>query len=188
MVTPLRSKYASKLKRAWYFPDTGEKICAKCGTKASVSNFFRHSATQDGWHSWCKECCKIGNQKSKEKKYLSFEGRINTILQSCKRSAKKRGHIVNLTRDDLLEMWNYQEGVCAYTGIVMLTQANSPYSVSVERIDNSVGYTKENTILVCNIVNKMKSNFDGVLFYKICRAVVDMLGDEEGNLGVDFIK
>ena len=31
--------YASKQKRAFYFPDTNEKLCAKCGEKKSVDFF-----------------------------------------------------------------------------------------------------------------------------------------------------
>ena len=56
--------YANKNKRAIYFPETNEKICAKCGEKKSVESFFKHSATQDGWHSWCKACCKQGRWQS----------------------------------------------------------------------------------------------------------------------------
>lgn len=70
-----------------------------------------------------------------------------------------------------------------------MTTAPSEYnSVSVERIDNSVGYTVENTILVCNIVNRMKSNISGEVFFDVCRDVVRHLGDADGNLDVDFAK
>ena len=70
----------------------------------------------------------------------------------------------------------------------MTTQANCPTTVSVERIDSKQGYTKENTVLVCNVVNRMKSNFSGELFYFVCQAVVSHLGDGNGELAVDFDK
>jgi len=70
----------------------------------------------------------------------------------------------------------------------MTTQPNSPTSVSIERIDSKQGYTAENTVLVCNIVNRMKSDFSGKLFYSVCRAVIGHLGDDNGELGVDFYK
>lgn len=63
---------------------------------------------------------------------------------------------------------------------------DSPYSVSVERIDSSLGYTKENTVLVCNAINRMKSNFEAELFYEMCKGVVGHLGDDSGNLKVQF--
>jgi hypothetical protein len=70
----------------------------------------------------------------------------------------------------------------------MTTAPNEYTSVSVERIDSSVGYTAENTILVCNVINRMKSDLPGEVFFDMCRAVTDFLGDEDGNLGVDFRK
>lgn len=70
----------------------------------------------------------------------------------------------------------------------MTTAANEYNSVSVERIDNNVGYTAKNTILVCNIVNRMKSDIPGETFFEACRDVVKHLGDADGNLDVDFCK
>ena len=85
-------------------------------------------------------------------------------------------------------MWEAQGGKCAYTFFDMTTQASSPYSVSVERIDSAIGYTKQNTILVCFAVNRMKSDFDPLLFYEFCRGVVKHLGDKDGKLKVEFRK
>lgn len=188
MSEPLRSKYANSTKRAFYFPDTNEKICAKCSVKTSIENFFKHRQTQDGYHSWCKSCCKKGSEKSKAKKYSTFEGRVTTFLRTCKNSAEKRQHSFELTKEMLLEMWELQHGICAYTGIQMTTQPSSAYSVSVERIDSSKGYTKDNTVLVCNAINKMKTNLDPVLFFEMCSAVTKFLGDKDGNLNVEFVK
>lgn len=70
-----------------------------------------------------------------------------------------------------------------------MTTASGEYnSVSVERIDNSIGYTAENIILVCNIVNRMKSDLEGKAFFNVCRDVARHLGDADGNLDVDFAK
>lgn len=153
-----------------------------------IENFFKHNQTKDGHHSWCKSCCKEGNERSRLKKYSTFEGRISTFLSCCKRNSIKRGQECTITSDDLLSAWHQQDGVCAYTGIKMTTAPNEYHSVSVERIDNEIGYTPENTILVCNIINQMKSNIPGEVFYEFCRSVVKHLGDEDGNLDVDFSK
>lgn len=188
MNCPERSKYANKTKRAWFYPETQEKICAKCKTKFSIIEFFKHKQTKDGFHSWCKHCCKQGNARSKEKKYSSFEGRIATFLTSCRKSAEKRKQTCSITANDLKQAWEAQSGICVYTGWAMTTQANCATTVSVERIDSKQGYTKENTVLVCNAVNRMKSNFSGEFFYSVCQAVVSHIGDGNGELAVDFVK
>ena len=85
-------------------------------------------------------------------------------------------------------MWEKQQGHCAYSFIKMKLEPNTPYSVSVERINSSIGYTKENTVLVCNAVNRMKTDLNPELFFEFCSAIAHHLGDKDGNLKVRFVK
>lgn len=176
--------------------DEGEQVmakmrtCSHCGNEfpATSDFFYRHKNTSDGWHSWCKPCCREGNKRSLAKRYSTFEGRISTFLLSCKTSAKKRGQEFSLTRNDFLQMWDAQGGLCVYTGMQMELQPNTLLSVSVERVDSSIGYTASNTVLCCNVVNRMKSNLDGQTFFDMCKAVTLWMSDESLNLDVEFVK
>jgi len=85
-------------------------------------------------------------------------------------------------------MWAAQDGLCVYTGIEMELQPNTLLSVSVERIDSSVGYTAENTVLCCNAVNRMKSDLDPETFFDLCKAVTLWLSDENLNRDVEMVK
>jgi len=85
-------------------------------------------------------------------------------------------------------MWETQGGVCVYTGLEMELQPNTLLSVSVERIDSKIGYTSENTVLCCNVVNRMKSDLDGQTFFDVCKAVTMWLSDDKTNLDVEFVK
>ena len=168
----------------------GLKSCSKCNGEfpATKEHFYAHSQTPDGFHSWCKSCCKEGNKKSIEKKYSTFEGRITTFLRTCKDSAKKRNQEFSLTRQNFLDMWEQQEGLCVYTGLPMELAPATLFSVSVERVDNSVGYTAENTVLVTNAVNRMKSNMEGEDFFHFCKCVTLWLSNKELDLDVEFDK
>lgn len=170
--------------------EDGARTCSKCGDAfpPSTEYFFRHSQRSDGLHSWCKPCCKDGSRRSIQKRYSSFEGRIPTFLTSCRNAAKKRGNEFSLTREDFLRMWELQQGVCAYTGWPLELGPNTPFSVSVERIDSKIGYTDKNTVLVCRVVNTMKSDIAPELFYEACRAVSLWLGDESSERVVEFKK
>ena len=165
------------------------RSCFKCKKKfpASADFFFRHNERSDGLHSWCKSCCKEGNNRSRSKKYSTFEGRIPTFMRSCKNSAIKRGHEFSITATDLHDMWNAQGGVCCYSGFSMELQPNSPFSVSVERIDNAIGYTADNTVLVCKAVNSMKSSLPAEQFLMFCKAVAGWMQDGNGQ-DVRFLK
>jgi hypothetical protein len=85
-------------------------------------------------------------------------------------------------------MWDRQEGICVYTGFKMELQPNTLLSVSVERVDSNVGYIPENTVLCCNVVNRMKSDLDAEIFFDICRSVTRWLSNENLELDVEFSK
>ena len=59
----------------------------------------------------------------------------------------------------LYELWKEQNGKCAVTGESMTYvrgQGSVPTNLSIDRIDNNVGYTRDNIRLVCYQVNFMK--------------------------------
>ena len=164
------------------------KTCFKCKETKDVNLFFKHSQTPDGLHSWCKACCTIGNIKSRNKANSKIETRARVFLRNAKNSAKKRNNEFDLTIQDIVDCWNNQYQICAYSGIDMTLEANKLNTVSIERIDSNIGYTKDNTILVCQAINRMKSDFSYDDFYRLCSSVAKFLGDSELNLNVGAYK
>jgi len=151
------------------------KTCFKCKETKSTDQFFKHFATKDGFHSWCKICCNVGNSKSRDKLNSTIEGRAKIFLQNARKSAIKRKQIFDLEIKDIVDCWNNQEQTCAYSGRAMTLKHGELNTVSIERIDSSIGYTKDNTILVCNAVNRMKSNFNLSDFVCFCKDISKFL-------------
>ena len=164
------------------------KKCFKCKQSKAFSLFFKHEQTTDGYHSWCKSCCSEGNKKAREKKNSTIEGRAAIFLQNARKSAIKRKQEFAITLEDIVEFWNKQEQTCPYTGRTMTLESGKLNTVSIERIDSSIGYTKDNTILVCQAVNRMKSDFSLDDFYSICADVAAFLGDEKLKINVGAYK
>lgn len=160
------------------------KVCFKCKEQKPFDLFFKHGQTSDGYHSWCKVCCKEGNSKSRAKVNLTIEGRAKIFLRNAKNSANKRKQDFNLTVDDVVDFWHKQKGICPYTGRKLELKAGCLNTVSIERIDSKIGYTKENTILVCQAVNRMKSDFSFEEFYELCADIAKFLGDKSLKLNV----
>lgn len=164
------------------------KTCFKCKESKPFELFFRHRQTSDGRHSWCKKCCTEGNERSRAKQNLTIEGRARVFLRNAKKSAAKRNQEFTLTIADIVECWSAQSGICAYSGRQMMLEAGYFNTVSIERIDSSVGYTPNNTILVCQAINRMKSDFPFDEFYALCSDVAHFLGDEQRQLAVGAYK
>ena len=109
----------------------------------------------------------------------SIEGYLKQILSSIKNGKGRRDS--EITIDDLLEIYNSQEGKCALTGMEMTlgdkrNGNNNPYSLSVDRIDNSLGYTKENVWMVIKAVNQFKSCYGLGDVFKVVRAMYEENG------------
>lgn len=79
-------------------------------------------------------------------------------------SATKRNVQFDLQIEDLIELYDLQEGKCVYSNLPMLINNiktelyTNPETLSVDRKDPAKGYTKDNIQMCCNIYNLMKSN------------------------------
>jgi hypothetical protein len=80
------------------------------------------------------------------------------------RNINKRNKEVDVTIDDLKEIWEYQNGICPYLGIKLILSSyskinkNHIYSASLDRIDSSKGYVKGNIQWISRSINFMKNN------------------------------
>jgi hypothetical protein len=114
-------------------------------------------------------------------------GRLKIILAGAKRHSIPRGHgDIELTLDDLLSLWNKQSGRCAYTGWELNTHTKSPRLVSLERVDNSIGYVKDNCVLVCWMANNAKGTYNMADFVALCHSVANYKRGELSDFVVDI--
>lgn len=83
---------------------------------------------------------------------------LKSILSNLRASAKKRGIPFDLTTSDLDEI-----GIpitCPVLGIPIHFNRGKvcDNSISIDRIDSTKGYTKDNIVIVSQRVNSLKSN------------------------------
>jgi hypothetical protein len=87
------------------------------------------------------------------------------FTQKIEGKSKKYGEISDIDLNFLKELWHKQNGKCAYTGIDMKLPrnchetVNSPMRASLDRIDSSRGYFKDNVEFVCQFINLGKNTF-----------------------------
>jgi len=97
------------------------------------------------------------------------------MLYSAKGRAKKRGISCTVTPQFLFDLYEKQEGMCALTGFKMSTiygEGRKHRNISLDRIDNTKGYSQKNVQLVCHIVNIMKNNLTQEEFIEYCKAII----------------
>ena len=81
-----------------------------------------------------------------------------------------------LTLDYLMELYGRQDGKCALSGKDMTYvagQGRIPTNISIDRIDNNVGYEVGNIQLVCIQANKMKAELTKADLLEWCDAIAN---------------
>jgi hypothetical protein len=126
--------------------------------------------------SYCSRICRQlyaqQNGTHNKDEYTGFR----TLL----RSANKRNKYIDLTLEEMKEVWNSQEKICPYTGLILnLYTGNTRKLVtaidaaSLDRIDSSKGYVKSNIQFVSMMANHAKNNQSHQTMVEFCKRVAE---------------
>ena len=100
----------------------------------------------------------------------------NALFGRWKTNAKSRNYPFEVTIEYLQEVLEKQNYKCAYTNMNMLCpktynekreMTSSPYLISLDRIDNDLGYVDGNVHFVCVWTNKAKGSYSHKTFLEI---------------------
>lgn len=163
----------------------GTKFCYSCGKDEDVTEFsIDIYSEKDGLQTYCKTCQKTNGRIFFSKLDKFLQKLINDAKQRCKKSAKiERNITVEITFDDVMNLYKIQRGKCAITGRKMThncvndREADSQhimnlYNISIDRIDSTKGYTKNNIRLICAAVNRIRLDLTDIELSRICLNVI----------------
>jgi len=123
---------------------------------------------------------KISTDKARRKGRKT--NRITLIFHSAKNNAKSKGREFLISRENIVDLFEKQKGLCYYTNkpmyINIIDEANSNDSISIDRVDSSIGYTKDNIVLCRWIVNKIKNDLSLDYLLEIIRDINKIFPDE----------
>ncbi len=167
------------------------KICNVCKKKLPLSAFHKRSQNKGGVRYSCIDCVKKESKKTcPDCKIMHYgENRKTTRCKKCyplykksiqlygsiKVRSKKNNLEFDLTKDWLL---NRILNPCPMTGITYVlskglgSNVRLPYAPSIDRIDPSRGYTKENCRMVCWWYNITKYTYTDEEVLELCRKVI----------------
>lgn len=89
---------------------------------------------------------------------------VSYLYKNCYKNNKRFGSDIDFDPNYILELYNKQNGLCAYFKIPLIisTENKHPLKPSIDRIDNNKGYTKDNIVLCCLMANMGRNscNYD----------------------------
>lgn len=153
--------------------------CIECKTE-DVENFYPKNRRR------CKKCI-ISNSKNRnnyhelgDEEKAKLKDRTNKWVDSnifrvrflaARIRAKKNNLDFDIDEDFLKEIYISQNKRCFYSGVELHLKRSKFYSVSIDRIDSSLGYVKNNVVLTCDIINRMKNELSKEEFLSIIRNI-----------------
>jgi len=136
------------------------KTCNICGETKNIDNFYKSQRSMK-----CKDCTlQITKEYKKERrKNLDFrksegikqkERRVR-LWQNTLINDSKRGREHDLTVNDINEIYERQNGLCYWFKVPLIpsNKLKHPQQPSLDRLDGSKGYTKNNVVLTCYSAN-----------------------------------
>ncbi|CAE7254718.1 pmpB [Symbiodinium sp. CCMP2592] len=136
--------------RTFRGPDEeGRCFCSRCGIWKWQSEYSKCAASRTGMQPLCKQCA----CDAKLTWLQTLRGHGISLLTTARRRATSRKGVWTgafaLDLDDILVMLWMQGGRCYYSGVPLHCAAGpADWAWSIERLDNSVTYTKENCVLI----------------------------------------
>lgn len=138
---PTKNPKTCAAKNCPYFLKNAEETRQNVVKHSNVSNRNRHN-----------DSILLENR---EHGFVLIKGRYNKYMLE----AKKRGLQWQLEPQDIESMWIQQEGKCKQTGLQLSCGTNNHNQTwSLDRIDNSKPYTKDNVQIVSKTYNMMKGS------------------------------
>jgi hypothetical protein len=145
----------------------------KCKVSFEESDgYFYYNKKQDKYYGWCKYCHKKRvSDRAKRKRYTQkhrvrplssdpIEEKFIKMHRSVVQRHKNKQHSGEVvTTKELISKHQHQNNKCYYTGLDYKMFERGPLCISIDRVDNTKGYTNENTVLCCYFVNIAKNQW-----------------------------
>jgi len=133
-----------------------KKNCRRCEKNKPLQHFSISRGNTDGYSNTCKSCV---SQRNKEY-WRTPKGRISYIYNSQKRASKDRGHLPpDYTMNDLY-LWALGKGLEQLVTSWKASGYKKNLAPSIDRLDDSKGYSFSNIQLVTWDQNNCKAYAD----------------------------
>lgn len=166
----------------------GKVTCVNCGIEFEKSQSEINRSEKLNRRHFCSRQC-VGSYSSNWHNPNAYRYDITkhsgwrkdeyTKFRYHYRNIKNRFKDVEITMDDMKEIWEEQKGICPFTGVKLKLSSytniekNILLSASLDRIDSNKGYIKDNIRWVSRGINLMKSNSSDKELWEMCRFIYE---------------
>jgi hypothetical protein len=148
-----------------------QRTCKKCNLVKPKEEFCKLNST--AYSYMCKDCFNE-NRSSNRNDYFfkTLNSFITHKIANARKRAKKKNINFDLDIEFIINLYEKQNGLCALSKETLTFERNNFKNLSIDRVNSSKGYTKDNVQLVCEIVNCMKLDLNVEDFILFCKKIV----------------
>jgi len=177
----METRYEKTLKyRDDFLPENYDKqlTCWDCKKTKNRRVFPYRKQYADNKEKRCKKCNCLNHIKRKEN--YSKDQIIGVMLKSAELSSKKREARgrdcqFSITKEDIMKLVKKQDNKCIYTGREFGWTYKHLNKPSIDRINSSKGYTKDNIQLVVFQANQAKSDMTHEEFINFVKEIYSFI-------------
>lgn len=151
------------------------KCKCDCGNIVIVMGYRLRSGGTKSCGCWKREFNR--NRNNKQHPSWTGIGEIpGTIIGRIKDSSKKRGIRFNVSSQYIYNLFLKQKSKCAMSGIPLAFDTRSGFgdgNASLDRIDSSKGYVKNNLQWLHKDINIMKRHHSEKYFLELCQKITE---------------
>ncbi len=146
------------------------KPCYKCG---NLQSYLRKNYAKESLR--LNKMCKVCSNRVVDNSHLGFYKDIPiSWFNKVKVCAETRGLKFELTIEYIWELYVEQDNRCSLSDIAIgWSEIGQRHTISIDRIDSSKGYLKDNVQLVQKDINMMKQAYSQDYFIQLCKEVAN---------------
>ena len=141
------------------------KCICECGSEHIVLKANLLAGKSNG----CSSCAAISSRGVGNGNWRGDGNISGSVWYRVLYGASSRGISVEITTEDLQEAWLLSDSVCALSGLPI----ELGKTASLDRIDSSICYRRDNIQWVHKDINRMKNKYDQSYFIQVCKRIAD---------------
>jgi hypothetical protein len=147
-----------------------------CGQEKEIDG----SKVKRGYTKSCGCLAKeVSSAKPNQYRLEYREAHFNAYYHQYLKAAEKRKYQFNLTKDDFRQITQQKCHCCQADPVPIVQRSKKHYGQyignGIDRVINSIGYTKENCVPCCKMCNKMKQHYDKNHFLEKVRSIYECI-------------
>lgn len=141
--------------------DESYKVCPGCQGQKPFGDFYRDNSKAFSLTTYCKKCSDLKRKKYPLKNYGSIyyvhsKDPAKTKFKSLRTNCPKRGIEFKLNLDEFRKWYSNQERNCFYCGRQLSQFKKGDDGLTIDRLENAIGYEITNIVLCCWRCNVIK--------------------------------